>query len=68
MTKAEIFEDIIEGYRNSIRERYQYPKLRNSYKIPDTIREETVVGFRDFIPIMKDEWNWMPRSKVWMTS
>lgn len=48
MTKAEIFEDIIEGYRNSIRERYQYPKLRNSYKIPDTIREETVVGFRDF--------------------
>lgn len=48
MTRAEILQDIIEGYRNSIRERYQYQKLQRHYNIPETIREETVIGFRDF--------------------
>jgi len=48
MTRTEILQDIIEGYRNSIRERYQYPKLHQTYDIPETIGEETVVGFRDF--------------------
>ncbi len=48
MTRAEILQDIIEGYRNSIRERYQYQKLQRHYNIPETIPEETVVGFRDF--------------------
>ena len=48
MTREEILKDIIEGYRNSIRERYQYHKLKHRYNIPETIHEETVVGFRDF--------------------
>ena len=48
MTRAEILPYIIEGYRNSIHERYQYQNLKRHYKIPDTIPEETVVGFRDF--------------------
>ena len=48
MTRAEILQDIIEGYRHSIRERYQYQKLQLHYKIPKTISKETVVGFRNF--------------------
>ena len=48
MTRTEILQDIIEGYRASIRERYQYQKLKRHYKIPETIPKETVVGFRDF--------------------
>ncbi|MEM1337777.1 MAG: hypothetical protein AAF634_11045 [Bacteroidota bacterium] len=48
MTRAEILQGIIEGYRESIRERYQYQNLKRQYTIPETIPEETVVGFRDF--------------------
>ncbi|MEM1260441.1 MAG: hypothetical protein AAGH81_18095 [Bacteroidota bacterium] len=48
MTRAEILRDIIEGYRTSIRKRYQYQNLQCHYEIPETIPEETVVGFRDF--------------------
>ncbi|MEO0571424.1 MAG: hypothetical protein AAF039_06935 [Bacteroidota bacterium] len=48
MTKAEILKDIIDGYRDSIRLRYQYQKLKRHYEIPDTIHKETVEGFRDF--------------------
>ncbi|MEM8926971.1 MAG: hypothetical protein AAGC45_02120 [Bacteroidota bacterium] len=48
MTRTEILQDIIEGYRTSIRERYQYQNLQRHYEIPETIPEETVVGFRDF--------------------
>ena len=48
MTKAEILQDIIEGYRDSIRERYQYQNIKQHYTIPETINEETVVLLRNF--------------------
>ena len=46
--KEEILKEIIRGYRNSIRERYQYEKLKEHYQFPKSISKETVVGFRDF--------------------
>ncbi len=48
MTREEILQHIIEGYRDSIRERYQYQNIKRHYTIPETINEETVALLRNF--------------------
>ncbi len=48
MTRAEILQDIIDGYRDTIRERYQYQNIKRHYTIPESINEETVALLRSF--------------------
>ena len=48
MTREEILEEIIEGYRNTIYQRYQYQNIKDKYEIPDTINEETVNLLRNY--------------------
>lgn len=42
MTKEKVLEAIIEGYRNTISQRYQYQFIKDTYGIPETINEDTV--------------------------
>ena len=42
MNREDILPDIIEGYRNSVRERYQYDNIKLDYDLPESINEETV--------------------------
>jgi len=48
MAKEETLEQIIEGYRNTIHERYQYQKLKNAYEVPVSINEATVNRLRTY--------------------
>ena len=48
MTRAKILEEIIKGYRNTIYQRYQYQKIKDTYKIPESINEETVNSLRNY--------------------
>ena len=48
MNREKIVEDIIEGYRNTIYERYQYENIKNQYEIPESINEETVNLLRNY--------------------
>ena len=48
MTREKILEDIIEGYRNTIYQRYQYQNIKDKYEIPESINEETVNLLRDY--------------------
>ena len=48
MTREEILEQIIIGYRDSIYHRYQYQNIKDKYEIPDTINEETVNKLRSY--------------------
>lgn len=48
MTREKIVEDIIEGYRNTIYQRYQYENIKNQYEIPESIDEETVNSLRNY--------------------
>jgi len=48
MTREKILEEIIEGYRNTIYQRYQYQNIKDNYKIPVTINEETVNLLRNY--------------------
>ncbi|NKI31643.1 hypothetical protein [Croceivirga thetidis] len=48
MNREEILPDIIEGYRNSILERYQYHNIQKKYNIPQTVNEKTVNNLRDY--------------------
>lgn len=48
MARTEILEEIIEGYRNSIYQRYQYQNIKDSYGIPESINEETVNQLRNY--------------------
>lgn len=48
MTKEKILEEIIEGYRKTISQRYQYQKIKETYGIPATIDENTVNQLREY--------------------
>ena len=48
MDREKIVEDIIEGYRNTIYERYQYENIKDQYEIPESINEETVNLLRNY--------------------
>ncbi len=48
MTREKILEEIIEGYRNTIYQRYQYQNIKDNYEIPETINEETVNLLRNY--------------------
>jgi hypothetical protein len=41
-------EEIIEGYRSTIYQRYQYQIIKDTYGIPETINEETVNQLRNY--------------------
>jgi len=58
MTREKILEDIIEGYRNTIYQRYQYQNIKDTYGIPESINEETVNQLRYyFLNYMYPEYN-----------
>ncbi|WP_411893317.1 hypothetical protein [Winogradskyella sp. A2] len=48
MNKENILEAIIEGYRNSIHQRYQYQNIKDKYEIPESIDEKTVNILRNY--------------------
>ena len=48
MTREQVLEEIIEGYRATILERYQYQRIRQQYQIPDSVTEETVAKLRNY--------------------
>ena len=48
MPQREILKAVIEGYRNTIAQRYQYQLIKNNYKIPETVDKETVDAIRDY--------------------
>ena len=58
MVRDKILEEIIEGYRNTIYQRYQYQNIKDTYGIPETINEETVNQLRNyFLSYMYPEYN-----------
>jgi len=58
MAREKILEDIIEGYRNTIYQRYQYQNIKDKYGIPESINEETVNQLRNyFLNYMYPEYN-----------
>ncbi|NND80027.1 MAG: hypothetical protein HKN53_09015 [Maribacter sp.] len=48
MNRAEILKGIIEGYRKSIHQRYQYQNIKDKYGIPESINEDTVNLLRNY--------------------
>jgi Lhr-like helicase len=48
MSKDKVLEKIIEGYRNTIYQRYQYQNIKDTYGIPESINEETVNQLRNY--------------------
>jgi len=48
MVRGKILEEIIEGYRNTIYQRYQYQNIKDKYGIPESINEETVNQLRNY--------------------
>jgi hypothetical protein len=48
MAREEVLKEIIEGYRNTIYERYQYQIIKDTYRIPETINEEKVNELRNY--------------------
>ena len=48
MNREKIVEDIIEGYRNTIYQRYQYQNIKDQYEIPESLNEETVNLLRNY--------------------
>lgn len=48
MSRDKILEEIIEGYRNAIYQRYQYQNIKDHYGLPETITEETVTELRNY--------------------
>ncbi len=58
MARDKILEEIIEGYRNTIYQRYQYQTIKDKYGIPESINEETVNQLRNyFLNYMYPEYN-----------
>lgn len=58
MSREEILKEIIEGYRSTIYQRYQYQNIKDKYRIPDSINEETVNQLRNyFLNYMYPEYN-----------
>ncbi len=43
-----ILKEVIEGYRRSIFQRYQYSIIKISYNIPASINEDTVTNLREY--------------------
>ncbi|MCA0153136.1 hypothetical protein [Winogradskyella vincentii] len=48
MNREQVLEAIIEGYRNSIHQRYQYQNIKSNYEIPESIDEDTVNILREY--------------------
>ena len=48
MPKDTVLEKIIEGYRNTIYQRYQYQNIKDTYGVPESIDEETVNQLRNY--------------------
>jgi hypothetical protein len=48
MNREKILEEIIEGYRQTIYQRYQYQNIKDNYEIPESINEETVALLRNY--------------------
>lgn len=48
MNKEIILDEIILGYRNLIKERYQYSILKENYDFPKTITEENVIDIKNY--------------------
>lgn len=48
MDREKVLREIIDGYREAIRQRYQYENIKRKYEIPDTINEDTVLLLRNF--------------------
>ncbi len=48
MVREKVLEGIIEGYRNSIAQRYQYQNISSKYEIPKSIDEEIVNSIRNY--------------------
>jgi len=58
MVRDKILKEIIEGYRNTIYQRYQYQNIKDKYGIPESINEETVNQLRNyFLKHMYPEYN-----------
>ena len=48
MIREQVLEDIIEGYRAAVLQRYQYQNIKRNYQIPDSVDEETVAKLRNY--------------------
>ena len=48
MSREEILEEIIDGYRSTIYQRYQYQNIKDKYGIPESINEDIVNQLRDY--------------------
>ena len=48
MTREDILKEIIEGYRRTIKQRYQYENIKRNYAIPKSITENTVNQLRNY--------------------
>lgn len=48
MTREDTLKEIIEGYRRTIEDRYQYENIKRNYAIPNTITEGTVNQLRHY--------------------
>lgn len=48
MVRAQVLEEIITGYRNTIQQRYQYQNIKETYGIPESIDAKTVDLLRDY--------------------
>jgi len=58
MVREKILEEIIEGYRNTIYQRYQYQNIKDTFGIPESINEEIVNQLRNyFLNYMYPEYN-----------
>lgn len=48
MPEDNILKAVIEGYRNTVAERYQYERIIDKYEIPETVDKETVDAIRAY--------------------
>ncbi|MDP5140114.1 MAG: hypothetical protein NWP83_06545, partial [Spirosomaceae bacterium] len=48
MPQEDILKAVIEGYRNTVAERYQYERIKDNYEIPETVDKETVDAIRSY--------------------
>jgi hypothetical protein len=48
MPNEDILRAVIEGYRNTVYQRYQYQRVKDKYEIPKTIDKETVDSIRNY--------------------
>jgi hypothetical protein len=48
MSKENILNEVIIGYRNVIYQRYQYHSLQEKFRLPDSINEEIITQLREY--------------------